>query len=248
MTAVAGSDLYGYTGQNRLEQPEYYFYSRFHGQSFLTAYRQVRAHHRARLVHELQDRVGTDPGDGVAQVALVRAVRDEGLVASDVASVLGADGLTTAAIEVKSEGAPESLPRSESLEFVEVPWHLQTLATTVLACDPPLNPALVRWLDEFLKRFEVSKRLYARYTAAFRRVGDEQAPVSSYGLLSLALAVGYRRTNRLKWLNGLLKVNDVVCSLPPTLLDRTDLVLAVAAIDSEGQAVRHLAETQGVSW
>lgn len=241
MNAQVDADLYPYTSRDLLAAPEFYFYSRYGGRPFLEAYRAVRADHRARLLAQLRERCRLNAGPPSA--AISAALLQSDLMADDVRAILA----TEAPGPHPGGGEAAALPDPQDLPAVDTSAWLRTLADTLLSGQDRVEPDAARWLDGFLKRFEVSKRLYAAYSGEFRRTADTPAPLSSYPRLSLALCAGYRRSGRLKWLNGLLKVNDVVCSLPPAQLDVDDLVSSIAALDGEGHAVAGLAARGGVT-
>lgn len=242
MIAQADTELYPFTNRNLITDPEFYFYSRFGGRPFMEAYRAVRSRHRARFLEQLCERCRLD-ASGEPSAAITAAMLRSDLMADDVRAILAAAPLAPR----PDEKERRALPDPGVLPEVDTSTWLRILVDTLLVDRNVVEPGIARWLDEFLKRFEVTKRLYASYSGAFRRIGDAQAPASSYPCLSLALLAGYRRTGRLKWLNGLLKVNDVVCSLPPAHFDVGDLLYAIAAIDGEGQAVARLAAEGGVA-
>lgn len=69
-------------------------------------------------------------------------------------------------------------------------------------------------LDSALKTFEVRKRLYHFYSENFRPQDEED--YKDYGLYILFSAVmsgNYEKTRNLKYLNALLKCNDILISL-----------------------------------
>lgn len=107
------------------------------------------------------------------------------------------------------------------------------------------------WCELLVQRFEVSKKLYEEYGPALRGGSGDDANIYLYKRFALVLCLVYLHTNRLAFLSALLKVNDLLLSLPPTQVpDRADsgkgngtLALTVAV---ELHAVRHLAQFQGV--
>ena len=68
-------------------------------------------------------------------------------------------------------------------------------------------------IDFLVKEFEIRKRLFAGYNLdPVERVGD-YTDVRSYAYLSLVLSGMFIRTQNLKYLNALLKINDTVESM-----------------------------------
>ncbi|RYH01064.1 hypothetical protein EU805_15815 [Salipiger sp. IMCC34102] len=70
------------------------------------------------------------------------------------------------------------------------------------------------WLDRLVQRFEVTKRLHARYDGRLRKPSGSFDDLALYARLAVVLAHKVARTQDLKWLNALLKLNDLLCSRP----------------------------------
>ena len=70
-------------------------------------------------------------------------------------------------------------------------------------------------LDYYIKAFEVRKRLYTEYEAGKVRPTEvaEYDKIVSYELLAMCVAHAYRYTQNLKYLNTLLKLNDILLSI-----------------------------------
>lgn len=70
-------------------------------------------------------------------------------------------------------------------------------------------------LHLLIKRFEVTKRIYDRYDEDYRRINSN----SNYSNLNLYINFGlillklYKKHKHLQYLNSLLKVNDIICSV-----------------------------------
>ena len=70
------------------------------------------------------------------------------------------------------------------------------------------------WMDRLVQRFEVSKKLYQGYLPGFRKGEGSCDNIAIYWLFSLALSFRSYGPKRLKYLNTLLKVCDLLGSLP----------------------------------
>ena len=105
------------------------------------------------------------------------------------------------------------------------------------------------WLDRLIQRFEVSKKLYTRYQPGFRKGQGESGQVDLYRQLGLVLCLRYHATGQLRYLSTLLKLTDLLCSLPPT--DNPagpEAELVGLIVSAEVAAVRALAARQGVQF
>lgn len=76
--------------------------------------------------------------------------------------------------------------------------------------------------DLLLKRFEVTKRLFNKYDKNFRPI-DKQDFFNKtlYIMFGYLLVLAFEKTNKLQYLNSLLKLNDILCSLINSLPDNT---------------------------
>lgn len=103
------------------------------------------------------------------------------------------------------------------------------------------------WLDRLAQRFEVSKKLSETYLPGFRKGEGPTDCVRLYLLLSQALSLEYGATRELKFLSTLLKVNDLLCSLPDHQLANLPGPGLAAVLEAELSGVRQLAKEKEVS-
>ncbi|MBE6035706.1 MAG: hypothetical protein E7222_13565 [Clostridiales bacterium] len=69
-------------------------------------------------------------------------------------------------------------------------------------------------IDLFVKTFEVRKRLYHLYSVNFKPINEEDYKDNElYLIFSIVMCLAYEKTSNLKYLNSLLKVNDILISL-----------------------------------
>jgi hypothetical protein len=103
------------------------------------------------------------------------------------------------------------------------------------------------WLDRLIQRFEVTKKIYEFYPQGFRKGEGSNCSIRLYWLFALALSLFWARSNKLRYLSTLLKVCDLLCSLPEEMLQpeipRFGLSMVLAA---ELVAVESLAAQKGV--
>ena len=105
------------------------------------------------------------------------------------------------------------------------------------------------WLDRLVQRFEVSKKLYEEYQPGFRKGQGENKSIILYWLFALTLCLYYIKTNHLKYLSTLIKINDLLTSLP---LEDLFLVIPTFGMElvlsTEIISVTMLAEAKGVEY
>lgn len=70
------------------------------------------------------------------------------------------------------------------------------------------------WLDRLVQRFEVTKKLYEEYLPGFRKGRGHNNLIKLYWLFALVLSIYYVETNQIKYLSTIIKVCDLITSLP----------------------------------
>lgn len=244
-----GGPCLAYLDRDLLAEPEHYMYFPFRGLPLLREYAERRAAAARDLEVAFLENLRRGERDfwrrcPAAYHALlgrergqfspeVHAVRDEG--ARPGAAPAGRPG--NPGLELLADG------RTEELRTEEV---LRALLVSVVGGGAAEQAAAARWLDRYLGRFEVAKRLAAVTTRELKPASADRAPLASYVLLSAALILGYGGTGRLKALNGVLKLNDVLCSGQGDLRGAESQLLAVLALRKELEAVRAIAAREQV--
>jgi len=76
------------------------------------------------------------------------------------------------------------------------------------------NTNLVKfWLDLLIQRFEVTKKIFPKYKVNFRKGYGNSNIVSLYLMLAISLILFFCSTKKIKYMNTLLKLSDLICSL-----------------------------------
>lgn len=241
---------YLYSQINRLEEPHNYMYTPFQGEAFLQSYQSSRMAAMHRHVAAEHD---TEPDHMLMTFALPALEKLFDTASHGSGKKFRALLESGSAISERRDGDdyPDDLAKS-----------LDTLATSAPVTTSDLLHALIAvqltdiqsanakiWLDRLIQRFEVTKILYERYPAGFRKGEGVKTSVRLYWLFALALCLFYARSNGLKYLSVLLKVCDLLCSLPENVLrghiPEHGLSSVLAA---EIVSVQLLAEKKGVSF
>lgn len=97
-------------------------------------------------------------------------------------------------------------------------------------------------LGAFIHRFEVKKNLGddldLKRTAG--RCNKDASRVKRYILLAIACSLYFEKSRNLKYLNCLLKLNDLIVSVKSEIRSSTTMALAMISIDSELQYTEQL--------
>lgn len=219
---------YAYTQQNRLLEPHGYMYTPYEGTVLLGDYLADRETAARRFAARAA------PGQKLDRAFAGRAARTLGLPFD-----------TGAPTEINLHDLSASLQRLAVGAEVDCTALLQGLVAAALIGSP--SAAAIAWIDRLLQRFEVTKRIYAAYLPGFRKGRGAHDSFRLYWLFALALCLHYARNPDLRYLNGLLKVSDLLCSIGDDGLreDAPDVGMAVV-LAAETSFVVSLATAKGV--
>ncbi len=209
---------YTYTKNNILEEPYNYMYSSYHGVSFLNQYLTSRAERiEAYKDSSLACLVNGDQFLASVIDYLGRPIQSDSILDKKTSEYMRFHlvGLCElASIDEKYINQQDSLVPGpyEPIDVVETKPTLKFLLTALLIRGFTRDDVLL--LNKFVQRFEVSKKLYSSYSEDFRKPTGSFTDLYSYWLFAVVLVIQYSRTNELKFLSVLLKVCDLLCSLP----------------------------------
>jgi hypothetical protein len=211
--------MYAYADRDLLAETPVYNFAPFRGRAFLEAFAESRDAWTAAC------RPDEPPRDPL--LAHLDRLRQSGVRATA--------GHCRAALADVDRSAPFSLD--------------EYLRGLLFAVPPTLDAACASGFPLLVQRFEVTKRLWQRVDAQFRKAPPfAPAGVGQYALFSLCGTWTYRATGHLSFLNAALKADDIICSQPPGSLRPLEAALAVRAVNAELESVRDLARSAGVAW
>lgn len=244
-------NLYQYVERNLLNDPEYYMYSGFGGGAFLESYissrneclRYCEEQYLDRIKNEIQstDSVFRDLWHllTLKQQSIyskeVLAVHDryhnirneDAAVDSDKTSIRAYDDLDSE-VEINTQGI------------------LMSCLFSCLNENGSNSDLLSDWLNLYIKRFEVTKKLYSTYTKKMKPVGEDFCSVGNYALLSISSLLFYEKKQNLKMLNCALKLNDLICSIYKDISKLEDIYLIMTSLCCETGFIKQLALNHGV--
>ena len=220
---------YEYTEVNRLEKPHNYMYTSYFGVDFFRSYFD----NRLKNIEKFKAR-------------------------KDIQNTETIDTYFCTASTLKLEIGQKLLPFNfkESIENI-ISFNLKNriftekLLTSLLVSQlNNKNKKLIKeWLDLLVQRFEVTKKIYEIYLVGFRKGSGDSGVVRLYWIFALSLALYYAETKNIKYLNTLLKVNDLLCSLDNDLIRKIPTQGLVLILLVEVEGVQLLAKNlEGVSF
>ena len=102
-------------------------------------------------------------------------------------------------------------------------------------------------IEKFVKIFEVKKRIFDTYLINLERnYSDNYTNLRNYILFAIICLKKYETTDNLKFLNSVLKLNDIICSASGLISDENDLKLFQYVIEKELDFVKELQKRCGV--
>lgn len=242
---------YLYSQSNRMEEPHSYMYTQFEGEAFLRAYQSSRMGVICRP--EAVGHDGVEPDSLLLNYAWSALEKLFGANSDDVTEkflvlVNGASaktfGQSRDTQRLVGLAKIDGFAVTKSINTLDL---LHALIAVQITNAPDSNTKL--WLDRLVQRYEVTKKLYEIYPPGFRKGEGVNTSVRLYWLFALALSLFYVRTNAVKYLSTLLKLCDLLCSLPEDVvqghLPQHGLLLVLA---TEILSVQLQAEKKGISY
>lgn len=228
---------YEYTEVNRLQEPHKYMYTPYLGVKFVNSYFSDRLKHLKRF-QENYKAMDDQSVDSYLYMGARNILND--LLQKEVSELDNKD-------VSRGVSLPNKNIKIEDLLFFHTGDEIDTellLASLVYAQINHKKDELVKeWLDHLVQRFEVTKKLYIRYPEGFRKGEGAADKVRLYWLFSLSLSLYYANTQSIKYLNTLLKVSDLLCSLEnDVLVDTIPLQGLSMVIQVEMSYVRSLSD------
>ena len=97
-----------------------------------------------------------------------------------------------------------------------------------------------KFIMALLKKFEIKKRIFSEYDHELKENSTDFKILTNYILLAAICAKKFQDNNNLKFLNVLLKLNDIICSQIDSISDAHDLSLVYHVINLELEYVSDL--------
>lgn len=243
---------YSYSQHNRLEEPHSYMYTPFEGAAFLGYYLSSRI---GFLHSAASNSGGTHMPDQLLLLCGLRRLERDFDAASPSCGVRFR--------ELSAVGAEANLGSDKADEAILSDLGGNLTRTTIASSVTTLDllcaliggqltdahlPETKLWLDRLVQRFEVTKKLFDVYPPGFRKGQGLNTSVRLYWLLALGLCLFHSSSNQIKYLSTLLKVCDLLCSLPGSVLAGEIPRFGMSAVlAAEMSSVRLLAERKGLT-
>ena len=104
----------------------------------------------------------------------------------------------------------------------------------------------MQFVEKLLKNFEIQKKIFSNYEFLTLKHSENYTIMENYVLFSLVCAKIFKITKNLKFLNTLLKLNDILSSRVQSINESVTLSLIHHAINFELEFVNDLLKTKVV--
>lgn len=122
----------------------------------------------------------------------------------------------------------------------------EILSLLLIKFSNAIDNGITKILNEFIKKFEIKKRLYSSYDRNFKESSSLYSNLRNYLLLSTLCLLAYKKNKNLKYLNTSLKLNDTACSQINKLKTNLEKSLFYHILKIELQNVDSLCNTKKV--
>lgn len=188
---------YEYTKRNLLVHREDYMYSSFFGLEFLRDYIK----NRELLIKHI--------ANSKRKNAYINNSLDE------YTKLLLNKKLTYSSLKLfllKCKLIDKNKPDNKSIKTSKYIFTDNLFKLILLSKIENKNKKIIQYIDKFLMKFEVSKKIHEKYDLSFKRVNSSNTNLQIYINFALILCLTYVKLKNLRYLNCLLKVNDLIAS------------------------------------
>lgn len=244
---------YIYSKINRLENPHNYMYTSFHGLDLLQSYESSRMEIINRFVNSKYSKFYKDSLliNNFLPVLLEFSLSSSSMHRKKFEILLGDIylGLSDKNYNKDNEltGLSVDLNKLTVTEPISTLKLLYSLNNIFLEDNHNLNAK--KWLDKLIQRFEVTKKIYESYLPGFREGNGNNKLIRLYWLFALTLCLFYIRSEEIKYLSTLLKLNDLLCSLSESdLLDNIPQHGLILVLVTELLSIQSLSNKKEISF
>ena len=101
-------------------------------------------------------------------------------------------------------------------------------------------------IDVFLKKYEIKKKLMSKYDTNFFEKNQDYKNLKNYLLLTLLCIIRYNETKNLRFLNTILKINDMSISQISKIHNQLNLTIFRYNLEYEIKFVKELCKLKGL--
>ena len=232
--------IYPYTQRNLIDHPEYYMFSAYHGADFLYEYFEQRATFVADLEQYYIEKLIKQNQSTTLWLLNWKDFleQNDNLFPKDIKT--NHARLMPSSDQEQPTLYVQSIAELDSATRIDTQVTLRLLLQIAVEQNQLNRDGYLFWLNRFLKRFEVSKKLYSAYQPSMKFASNNYHSYLNYALLSLVSLCDYEWAGNLKMLNTALKLNDLLCSQKNELKEPELLLVTMLAIHKERLLIRQI--------
>lgn len=100
-------------------------------------------------------------------------------------------------------------------------------------------------ISQLSRKYEVFQRLFSSYNASYKKTSDDVSNLSNYCLLGIIMADIYEKKENLRYLNTLLKINDLLTCVGSSTVDLNVKLLSLVILKKEASLIKLLRRNVG---
>ena len=125
-------------------------------------------------------------------------------------------------------------------------YNLEKLLLKILSNNQNRKEKLNEIIDIFLKKYEIKKKLVMQYDNDFHEKDSNYKNLRNYILLDLLCVIRFNETKNLKFLNTILKINDMLVTQISLWNNKNDLCVFQWLLENEIRIILELCKLKGV--
>tara|TARA_B110000438_G_scaffold260691_1_gene270886 strand:- start:2339 stop:2968 length:630 start_codon:yes stop_codon:yes gene_type:complete len=108
------------------------------------------------------------------------------------------------------------------------------------------NEAKIFEINKYIKKFEVTKKIFSTYDMNLKPITEDYTIVRNYLLLSLICLLKYKKSKKIQFLSTILKLNDIICSQIYKIDGLDDILFSQYVLKLELKYINELATRKGI--
>ena len=128
----------------------------------------------------------------------------------------------------------------QEIDSVEEIITESRLLSVILELNSNSSNETDKFIEKLIKKFEISKKLFISYDLNLKENTNNYKTSRNYILLAIICIKKYEKTDNLKFINTLLKLNDIICSVFTEINNENDLCMMKYILEKELELISSL--------
>ncbi len=230
---------YEYSNIDRLETPHSYMYTAYGGEDFLKGYFSAR-------IEVLNQTLKNAERNATVQVKnILKKLSDPSKQIQDIYTIISSIliDIDKGCLKNRTGSDINMLLKKNVFETTTL---LKLIAYELTSDNQTSEDIIYDSLSKLIKKFEVYKKVFSKYTNTFRKANDDFRSADVYLLLSFCVLFFCEKTGNIKFLNIGLKLNDLLCSINDKFTDGFQYTMLAINLKIEKELVEKLISQKGI--